>query len=191
MVLSYIGFSWTWPTYCNTNVISSKGVYRIYYFLNKKVKRCRLCPRTSFEFLKIKSLNPRFLSSFFLMCTYQQRCIFFNIYIYLFYLFIFGCIGSSGKQGLLFVAVPTGLPLLWPLSLRSSSSRAQAQQLWHVGLVAPRHVGSSQTRAWTCVPCIGRQIPNHCTTREALHRVFKKCIEIRTIGFPQFIYICV
>ena len=48
-------------------------------------------------------------------------------YIYLFYLFIFGCIGSSGKQGLLFVAVPTGFSLLWLLSLRSSGSRAQAQ----------------------------------------------------------------
>ena len=36
-----------------------------------------------------------------------------------------------------------------------------------MGLVAPWHVGSSQTRARTRVPCIGRQIPNHCTTREA------------------------
>ena len=37
-----------------------------------------------------------------------------------------------------------------------------------MGPVAPRHVGSSQTRARTCVPCIGRQILNHCATREAL-----------------------
>ena len=36
-----------------------------------------------------------------------------------------------------------------------------------MGLVAPRHVGSSQTRARTRVPCIGRQILNHCATREA------------------------
>ena len=43
----------------------------------------------------------------------------------------------------------------------------QAQQLWLTGLVTPRHVGSSQTRAQTRVPCIGRQIPNHCATREA------------------------
>ena len=43
---------------------------------------------------------------------------------------------------------------------------AQAQQLWHTGLVAPWHVGSSQTRARTRVPCIGRQILNHCATRE-------------------------
>ena len=44
---------------------------------------------------------------------------------------------------------------------------AQAQQLWLTGPVAPRHVGSSQTRARTRVPCIGRQILNHCATREA------------------------
>ena len=45
---------------------------------------------------------------------------------------------------------------------------AQAQQPWLTGPVAPRHVGSSQTRARTPVPCIGRQTPNHCATREAL-----------------------
>ena len=32
--------------------------------------------------------------------------------------------------------------------------------------VAPRHMGSSWTRDWTLVPCIGRQTPNHWTTRE-------------------------
>ncbi|KAJ8794192.1 hypothetical protein J1605_003338 [Eschrichtius robustus] len=36
-----------------------------------------------------------------------------------------------------------------------------------MGLVAPRHVGSSRTRARTCVPCIGRWILNRCATREA------------------------
>ena len=43
---------------------------------------------------------------------------------------------------------------------------AQAQQLL-TGPVALRHVVSSQTRARTRVPCIGRQILNHCATREA------------------------
>ena len=50
---------------------------------------------------------------------------------------------------------------------------AQAQSLWLTGPVAPRHVGSSQTRARTRVPCIGRRILNRCTTREALHFNFK------------------
>ena len=48
----------------------------------------------------------------------------------------------------------------------------KAQYLWHTGLVAPRHVGSSRTRAGTHVPCIGRRILNHCATREALSSTF-------------------
>ena len=46
--------------------------------------------------------------------------------------------------------------------------RAQAQELWRTGLVAPQHVGSPRTRARTCVPYIRRRTPNHCTTREVL-----------------------
>ena len=38
--------------------------------------------------------------------------------------------------------------------------------MWWMGLVAPRHVGSSQIRDQTCVPCIGSQILNHWTTRK-------------------------
>ena len=49
--------------------------------------------------------------------------------------------------------------------LQLTGSRAQAQQLWHTGLVALWHVGSSRTRARTRVP-FGRRILNHCTTRE-------------------------
>ena len=55
-----------------------------------------------------------------------------------------------------------------------TGSRAQAQQLWCTGLVSPRHVGSSQTRARTCVRCIGRQILNHCATREGPMNSFLK-----------------
>ena len=44
---------------------------------------------------------------------------------------------------------------------------AQAQQPWRTGPAAPRHVGSSQTRARTRVPCVSRQTLNHCATREA------------------------
>ena len=52
-----------------------------------------------------------------------------------------------------------------------AGSRVQAQQLWCMGLVALRHVGSSWTRARTHVPCIGTRILNHCATREALTMV--------------------
>ena len=73
---------------------------------------------------------------------------------------------SCGKWGPLFIAVRR------PLTIAVSCCGAQApdtqaQQLWLTGLVALRHVGSSQTRARTRVHCIGRQILNHCATREA------------------------
>ena len=111
------------------------------------------------------------------------------------YLFIFGCVGSSLlRTGFLqlwrvgatlhcgawashcgglsccraqalgvraSVVAACGLQQLWLVG-----SRAQAQQLWRTGLVAPRHVGSSRTRDRTRVSCIGRQILNHCATRE-------------------------
>ena len=122
----------------------------------------------------------------------------FHLYILinlLFYLFIFGCVGSSvlcvgflqlrragislrcgawASCGGFFccgarvlgawasVVVACGLRQLWLVG-----SRAQTQQLWCTGLVAPWHVGFSRTRARTCVPCIGRWILNHCATREA------------------------
>ena len=53
--------------------------------------------------------------------------------------------------------------------------------MWLTGPVAPRHVGSSQTRARTRVPCIGRQILNHCATREALTSVFLIPGQLKTI----------
>ena len=48
-----------------------------------------------------------------------------------------------------------GFSLQWLILLWSTGSR-------HAGLVAPRHVGSSRTRARTRVPCLGRRILNHC-----------------------------
>ena len=60
----------------------------------------------------------------------------------------------------------------WAQQLWLAGSRAQVQELWHTGLVAPRHVGSSRTRARTRVPCIGRWILNHCATREVPTEVF-------------------
>ena len=118
--------------------------------------------------------------------SYKGRDFSFFFFNY-FYLFIFGCVGSSllcmgflqlrqagatlhcsarashcsgfsccGAQ-----ALGVQAQQLWLMGYR-----AQAQQLWHTGLVAPWHVGSSWTSARTCVPCIGRQILNHCATRE-------------------------
>ena len=118
-------------------------------------------------------------------------CLFLKIlfiYFWLCWVFVAACglslVAVSGCYSLLRCA---GFSLQWLLLLRSTGSRctgfsncgtwsqqlwlkgsgAVAQQLWCTGLVAPQHVGSSRTRVRTRVPCIGRWILNHCTTREA------------------------
>ena len=105
------------------------------------------------------------LSSFF----------FFNFYL-LIYLFMAAlglrfcarAFSSCGKWGPLFIAVRG------PLTIAASlvaEHRLQTRRLSNCGSWGPaalRHVGSSQTRARTHVPCIGRQIVNHCATREVL-----------------------
>ena len=72
---------------------------------------------------------------------------------YYFYLWLLLCPGFSSycEQGLLssFSVQASHCGLWWLLLLGSTGSRVQAQQLWHTGLVAPRHVGSSQTRNQT------------------------------------------
>ena len=69
---------------------------------------------------------------------------------------------STGSRCVGFSSCGTRAQQLWLMG-----SRAQAQQLWHTGLAAPWHMGSSWTRARTRVLCIGRWILNHCATREA------------------------
>ena len=51
----------------------------------------------------------------------------------------------------------------WAQLLWLRSSRAQAQQLWHMGFVAARHF-----REQTGVSYIGRQILYHLATKEVL-----------------------
>ena len=51
--------------------------------------------------------------------------------------------------------------------LTGAFSWERVQQVWRMGIVASMHVESSQSRDWVCFPCIGRQIGNHWTTREA------------------------
>ena len=50
---------------------------------------------------------------------------------------------------------------------------SRAQQLWDLGLVAPRHVGSSQTRDQTRVPCIDRWFSTPGPKRKS-YTMFKK-----------------
>ena len=110
------------------------------------------------------------------------RMDFFLIYLFI-YLFIYGCVGSSFLCEAFLQLRRAGATLhrgarashCRSLSrCRAQAPDAQAQQLWLTGLVAPRHVGSPQTRARTRVPCIGRQILNNCATREARDGYFLK-----------------
>ena len=50
--------------------------------------------------------------------------------------------------------------------LQLSGSRAWALWLWRMGFVALQHVESSQMSDQTRVPCTGRWILNHWTTRQ-------------------------
>ena len=53
------------------------------------------------------------------------------------------------------------------LLLQSTGSRVhRLQQLWHTGLAAPQHMESPWSRDQTHVPCIGRQILIHWSTKE-------------------------
>ena len=101
----------------------------------------------------------------------------FSIYLegmFLVYLF-FSCLAVLGLRcfsarafsklqwaGAILIAA---FSLQWLLLVQSTGSRQVGSVVWHTGSVTPRHVGSSGTRDWTRVPCIGRQILIHCSTR--------------------------
>ena len=116
--------------------------------------------------LYLSAFLKEFLCLFFLPSQIILQDNYLYYFIFKIYLFIFGCLGSSLLHGLSLVAVSGGYSLLWcagvslwwplvaehRLQARSlqqlwlAGSRAQAQQLWRTGLVALRHVRSSQTR---------------------------------------------
>ena len=75
---------------------------------------------------------------------------------------------SCGKRGPLFIVVHGPLTITASLVAEQRLQTRKLSNCGSRGPAAPRHVGSSQTRARTRVPCIGRQILNHCATREAL-----------------------
>ena len=66
----------------------------------------------------------------------------------------------------------------WALGTGDFSSCSMwAQQLQCTELVAPWHLRSSQTRDWTHVPCISRQILYHWPTREAASSVLDRPVQ--------------
>ena len=96
---------------------------------------------------------------------------FLLIYLFLAALGLHCCARAFSSSGLLIaVASLVAEHGLQARRLSSCGLRALECRLsswWCMGLVAPWHVGSSWTRARTCVPCIGRRILNHSTTKEA------------------------
>ena len=120
---------------------------------------------------------PHLFVDFFFTCVFFLFFLFVLFCFVLFYLFIYGCVGSSflckGFLQLRQVGATLHRGALAPhhrgLSCCGAQAPdAQAQQLWPTGPAAPQHAGSSQTRARTRIPCMGRQTLNHCATREAL-----------------------
>ena len=96
---------------------------------------------------------------------------------------------SCGKRGPLFIAVRGPLTIAASLA---AEHRLQTRRLSSCGSRAQslrRHVGSSQTRARTPVPCIGRQILNHCATREAPHHFFFRVEQTKSqrnsVNYPR------
>ena len=113
--------------------------------------------------------NPKYLRC-------KQLLIFVALFLFIyFFLAVLGlcfcarAFSSCGKRGPLFIAVRGPLTIVASLvvehrpqtrRLSSCGSRAQLLRgMWDL----------SQTRARTCVPGTGRQILNHCATREALN----------------------
>ena len=75
---------------------------------------------------------------------------------------------TFGEQRVLSVAVHGLFTVVSSFTVEHRLEVHGLQELQSMVLVALRHVGSSQTRDRTSVPCIERQILNNWTTREAL-----------------------
>ena len=67
---------------------------------------------------------------------------------------------SCGEWGPLFIAVRGPLTIAASPDAEHKLQTHSLSKLWLTGLVAPWHVGSSQTMAQTRVLCISRQILN-------------------------------
>ena len=131
----------------------------------------------TFFCLSIASIRPEYENDAYSgerLCNtflFFFKFLFIYLFIYLWLCWVFvsvrglPLVAASGGHSSLRCA---GLSLSRPLLLRSTGSRRAGSVVVAHGPSCSRHAGSSQTRARTHVPCIGRQILNHCATREAL-----------------------
>ena len=99
------------------------------------------------------------------------------IYFWLHCVFVAACrLSLDAVNGGYSSLLCTAFSLQWLLLLWSTTSK----RVGFTGLVAPRRVGSSRTRAQIRVLCIGRQILNHCATREVPALVLNVCFLTQT-----------
>ena len=114
---------------------------------------------------------------FFVWRVIKNKNLLPNVFLFSFFFFFAGglCWVFVSVRGLSLVAASgghssswcAGLSLSRPLLLRSTGSRRAGSAVVAHGRSCSAACGISQTRARTRVPCIGRQILNPCTTREA------------------------
>ena len=150
------------------------------------------CLSSSVRFISVSIIPPKSIHIFvdgkisFLKLLWLSVCVYIyththtytNIYVYthichvfihspLFqqYLFTFGCAVFIATCGLSLVVVPRLRTVVASLVSEHGLRVFRLQELWCMSLVAPWHVEFSQTRDGTLVPCIGRGILNHWTTR--------------------------
>ena len=148
----------------------------------------------TYERSSFSTFSPAFADVTIFLCSDRYVVTSFFIFILFFFLAASGlhCGARASLQlwrvGFLSLIVARGLQGMWVLQLCTGSRARGLCSLRHAGslvemrelsswrrtdLVAPRHVGSqfpdqgsNPTRDRTRVPCIGRQILYHWTTRE-------------------------
>ena len=136
------------------------------------------------------------------MCSRIRSYILFLKFYFILFIYFWLCWVFTAACGLSLVVAKggysslrcSGLSLWWLLLLRSMGSRLTGSVVvTHWLSCSAWHVGSSWTRAWIHVPCIGRQILNHCATREAPEIIFffflSYILYLSSFNY-YFIYVC-
>ena len=98
-------------------------------------------------------------------------------------LLLSGLFSRCGKQGLL---SGYGLRLLSVVASLVGEHGLSSLQL--SGVLVHGHVGSSHTRDQTCVPCTGRWILTHCTSKEVLVYLFLNFWNLRSMRLCLFFF---
>ena len=161
----------------------------------------------SFSFVAFQSfvIWLYFLKSSSLWWEFLGFTLFQKMISFIYFLAVWGLISWGGLSLIVAIGGYTLAPvqrllLLWSTGCRARElqwlwyigsivqllgSRAQPQQLWHMGWVDPRHVGCSQIRDQTCVSRIGRWILYHWAAREAPFG------SILTVTFTAILYLVI